>query len=165
MTILEKMMGFMMSRMSKEDKEEMMDKMMEEFFSDMSAEDKEKLMADMLPKMMEGVKLQEMMPRMMMGMMRGVEGKMGMPGEPFGAEPGSSDAHNSMMHMMATKMMPHCIEAVLPEMPKNERRELVLRLISILVRKGCADMSEEEKNGLVRDVDKRLQSILGQSAT
>ena len=90
MTILEKMMGFMMSRMSKEDKEEMMDKMMEEFFSDMTAEDKEKSMADMLPKMMEGVKLQEMMPKMMMGMMGGGEGKMGMPGEPSGAEPGSA---------------------------------------------------------------------------
>lgn len=63
MGIMAKMMGIMMERMSKEEKDDMMGKMMEEFFADMTVEDKHK--------MMEGGKEGEMpmMPQMMMGMM------------------------------------------------------------------------------------------------
>ena len=52
MAMMDKMMGFMMGRMSKEDKQKMMEEMM--------------------PKMMEGVNMMEMMPKMM-GMMGGGE--------------------------------------------------------------------------------------------
>jgi hypothetical protein len=158
MTMMEKMMGFMMSRMSKEDKEEMMDKMMGEFFADMTAEDKQNMMAAMMPKMMEGMNFMEMMPQMMMGMMGGGEGKGGT------AEAGAQGegAHAPMMHMMMSKMMPHCLEMMLPQMPSEERREFVLRMVSTLARKGCTDMSEEEKNDLVAGVNKRMESILGQ---
>ncbi len=68
---MDKMMGIMMGRMSKGEKEEMMGKMMEKFFADMTAEDKQKMMGEMMPKMMGGGQGTEMpmMPQMMMGMM------------------------------------------------------------------------------------------------
>jgi hypothetical protein len=69
MGMKDKMMDFMMGKMSKEDKEEMMDKMMEKFFADFSPEEKQKMMEEMMPKMMEGVNMMEMMPKMMMSMM------------------------------------------------------------------------------------------------
>jgi hypothetical protein len=49
-------MEFMMGRMSKEEKDEMMNNMMDKFFADMTADDKQQMMAEMMPKMMEGVK-------------------------------------------------------------------------------------------------------------
>lgn len=164
MTMMEKMMGFMMGRMSKEDKEEMMDKMMGEFFADMTAEDKQNMMAAMMPKMMEGMNFMEMMPQMMMGMMGGGEGKGGMGGPAAeGGAPGQGEgAHAPMMQSMMTKMMPQCLEMVLPKMPPDERREFVLRMVSILARKGCAEMSEEDKHELVAGMTKRMEAILGQ---
>ncbi len=41
--MMDKMMEFMMGRMSKEDKEETMGKMMDKFFADMTIEDKKKM--------------------------------------------------------------------------------------------------------------------------
>ncbi len=46
------MMKFMMDRMSKEDKLEMMDKMMDDFFSDFTPEDMGQMMMSKMPKMM-----------------------------------------------------------------------------------------------------------------
>ena len=67
MGMMDKMMAVMMGRMSKEEKERMMDK----FFADMTSEDKQKMMAEMMPKMTEGGEGADtpMMPQMMMEMM------------------------------------------------------------------------------------------------
>ena len=54
MSLMEHMMGFMMERMSKEDKEAMMDSMMEKFFADITPEEKQKMMTDMMPKTVQG---------------------------------------------------------------------------------------------------------------
>ncbi len=50
MSMMDKMMEFMMGRMSKEEKEAMMGRMMDKFFADMISEDKQKMMAEMMPK-------------------------------------------------------------------------------------------------------------------
>ena len=71
MGAMDEMMEAMMGSMSKEDRLEMMGTMMEKFFADMTAEDKQRMMEQMMPKMMEGVNMLEMMPRMMRGMMGG----------------------------------------------------------------------------------------------
>jgi len=63
MGMMDRMMGFMMGRMSKEEKGEMMDRMMGNFFADMTAEDKRKIMEAMMPRMMEGINMMEMMPQ------------------------------------------------------------------------------------------------------
>jgi len=80
MSFMDRMMDYMMGKMSKEEKEEMMGRMMEKFLADMTKEDKQKMMEEMMPKMMEGVNLMEMMPRMMMRMMGGGKGEGGMMG-------------------------------------------------------------------------------------
>ncbi len=74
MGVMDKIMGVMMGRMSKGEKEEMMGKTMEKLFPDMTAEDKQKMMGEMMPKMMMGMMgggedEGGMMSKMMMGMM------------------------------------------------------------------------------------------------
>ena len=69
MGIMDKMMGFMVGRMSREEKEKMIGKMMDKFFGDMTVEEKKKMVAEMMPKMMEGINMMEMMPKMMTEMM------------------------------------------------------------------------------------------------
>ncbi len=75
MGIMDNMMEFMTGRMSKEEKEQMMNKMMEKFFADMTVEDKQKMMNEMMPKMMEGINMAEMMPQMMMRMMSSTDAR------------------------------------------------------------------------------------------
>ena len=69
MGIMDYMMGKMMNRMSKDEKEAMMDNAMARMMGDMSTEEKQEMMATMMPKMMEGTSMVEMMPRMMLTMM------------------------------------------------------------------------------------------------
>lgn len=65
MGLKDSMMKFMMDRMSKEDKLEMMDKMMDNFFSDFTPEEMGQMMMSMMPKMMgkmfEGGDFKDMM--------------------------------------------------------------------------------------------------------
>ena len=69
MGMMDKMMGIMMGRMSKEEKESMMNNAMDKMMGEMSMEEKQKMMLEMMPKMMEGVNMIDMMPRMMLTMM------------------------------------------------------------------------------------------------
>lgn len=146
MSIMESMMGLMMERMSKEDKEAMMDSMMSKFFADITPEEKQKMMADMMPRMMEGMDMSKMMPRMMMGMMSGAGQKggadgdsmmKGMMGGPGGAEMGEA---------MLGKMMPACIEMMLPRIDPGKRRAVATTVLKALVDKGTEGMSDEERH-------------------
>ena len=77
----------------------------------------------------------KMMAQMMSGMMGGDE-KTGSP----------------MMGKMMLKMMPQCVEMVLPDTPKKERRDYVLKMVSTLMEHGSVGMSEEEKGEFVAEV-------------
>ncbi len=81
MSKMDRMMEFMLVRMSKEEKDEMMDNMMGKFFADMTADDKQKMMAEMMPKIMEGMKMRGMMPAIMMCMIG--DGGDGYRGDPL----------------------------------------------------------------------------------
>lgn len=155
MGMMDRMMEFMIGRMSKEEKEDMMEKMMEEFFADMTAEDKQKMMESMMPKMMEGVNMMEMMPKMMMGMMGGCEGEcncgtMGMMG-------GSQQGEMQMMPHMMLEMMPACLKTMLPSFPKEKRVDFVLNMVTVLVEQGSVGMSDEEKADLVAKVIEKVK--------
>jgi len=143
MGMMEKMMDFMMGKMSKEEKEGMMSKMMDKFFADMTVEDKQKMMEEMMPKMMEGVNMMEMMPKMMMSMLGGGEGQGGMVG---------------MMPLMMTEMMPLCLVMMLPKMPKENKIDFVLKMVVSLMEQGSAGMSEEEKNDFVSKVTDKVKA-------
>ena len=156
---MDEMMEAMIGSMSKEDRQAMMAKMMDKFFAGMTAEDKQRMMEQMMPKMMEGINMAEMMPRMMMGMM-GHRGKAA-PKSP-GAPHMMGSCHGDgppMMGRMMTQMMPGCVDMMLPGMPKEERTEFVLDMISRLMEKGTAGMSEEEKSGLVARALERITSL------
>jgi len=59
-------------------------------------------------------------------------------------------AHNmssdrSMMPQMMTKMMPNCLKTMLPAIPKDERIDFVMDMVSVLIDQGSSEMSEDEK--------------------
>jgi len=155
MGMMDEMMESMIGGMTKEEKQEIMSKMMEKFFSGMTTEDKQKMMEQMMPKMMEGINMAEMMPRMMMGMMGGNSGgtPMGMKSQMM--EGGQATGMPMMGHMM-TQMMPQCVSTMLPGLPKEERVDFVLKMISTLLDGASADMSEKEKNDLVARALERI---------
>jgi hypothetical protein len=69
MGIMDWMTGLMMGKMSKDEKESMMNNAMNKMMGDMSTEEKQRMMMEMMPKMMEGINMLDMMPRMMLTMM------------------------------------------------------------------------------------------------
>lgn len=157
MSIMEQMMGAMMGRMSKEDKEAMMDSMMEKFFADITPEEKQKMMADMMPKMMEGMDMSQMMPRMMMGMMSGGEneGSSGMQGMMGNFMQGQSGAG---MSDMMSQMMPNCIRMMMPKMNVEKRGETAAAILSAIIDAGTDGMTEEQRKMFSEKLDSVVKS-------
>jgi hypothetical protein len=52
--------------------------------------------------------------------------------------------------MMMMDIMPNKLERMLPLIPAEERSEFVLRMLSILIKKGCEGMSDKEKEELFK---------------
>ena len=98
MGLMNRAMEAMASRMSKEDKERMMNNitdkffrgmtddekqrimnnMMDRFLASMTPSERQKMMAEMIPKMMEGISMAMIMPQMRSAMMRGGRQEGGM---------------------------------------------------------------------------------------
>ncbi len=156
MSFMESMMGSMMNRMSQEDKAAMMDKMMSKFFEGMSKEDKQQMMQDMMPKMMEGMTMMDMMSGMIGGTEQG--GMMsGMMSNMAGGDcPG---AQMPQMAQMMTRMMPHCLEAMLPQVPKEARIDFCLKLVKSMVDNGSTGMTEEEKKAFKQSLVDAIQKV------
>jgi hypothetical protein len=112
------------------------------------------MMEQMMPKMMEGINMMEMMPKMMMGMMGGGEKGGGM----MGMMSGGQGRGMPMMPRMMTHMMPHCMHMMLPGVPKEDRVDFVLNMITTLMEQGSAGMSEEEKSEFVAKILERVTS-------
>ncbi len=153
MGIMEAMMGTMMNRMSKEDKEAMMEKMMTKFFEGMTKEDKQKMMQEMMPKMMEGMTMMDMMSGMMGGGQQ--EGMMGMMSGMMGED--CAAGNMPPMAQMMTQMMPHCIEVMLPQMPKESRIDFALKLVKSLIDNGANGMTTEEKKEYLKKIAEAIQ--------
>ena len=152
MSIMERMMGLMMERMSSKDKEAMMDSMMEKFFADITAEEKQKMMMEMMPKMMEGINMTNMMPKMMMGMMsEGGGGSTEMPGMMGKMMQGNGGSQ--MPEIMLKTMMPNCIEIMLPKISVNQRGEVAASILSAIVEKGIVGMSNEQASAFRNTLD------------
>jgi len=145
MGAMDEMMEAMMGSMSKEEKMEMMGTMMEKFLAGMTTEDKQKMM-------------EQMMPKMMMGMMGGGEKGGGMMGMMSQMMSGGQGKGMPMMPRMMTQMMPQCLNMMLPGVPKEERVDFVLNMITTLMEQGSAGMSEEEKSEFVAKILERVTS-------
>ncbi len=153
MGIMEAMMGTMMNRMSKEDKEAMMDKMMAKFFEGMTKEDKQKMMQEVMPKMMEGMTMMDMMSGMMGSGEQ--EGMMGMMSGMMGGDC-TAGAMPPMAQMM-TQMMPHCLEMMLPQIPKESRIDFALKLVKSIIDNGANGMTAEEKKAFKQSLMEVIQ--------
>jgi len=98
--------------------------------------------------------MMEMMPKMMMGMMGGGEKCGGM----MGMMSGGQRKGTPMMPRMMTQMMPHCLNMMLPGVPREERVDFVLNMMTTLMEQGSAGMSEEEKSEFVAKILERVTS-------
>ena len=78
---------------------------------------------------------------------------MGMMSQMMG---GGQATGTPMMGNMMTQMMPQCVSTMLPGLPKEERVDFVLKMISTLLDRASADMSEKEKNDLVARALERI---------
>ena len=62
-----------------------------------------------------------------------------------------------MMGRMMLKMMPQCVEMVLPETPEKERKDYVLKMVSTLMEQGSVGMSEAEKGEFAAEVVEQVR--------
>ncbi len=64
----------------------------------------------------------------------------------------------TIMPQMMTEMMPHCLRIALPDMPQEERVAFVLKLVTSLMERSSAVMSEEEQTDFLAKVVEKVQS-------
>ena len=129
MGMMDKMMGMMMGKMSKEEKDQMMDKMMNKMMGECSQEEKMEMMMTMMPKMMEGMNMMEMMPQMMSTMM---------------SKMGAHEDGNPMQHMMMN-MMPICLSGILQNVEREKGMEFANKIISNAIMGIQSKLSDEDK--------------------
>jgi len=89
----------------------------------------------------------KMMPKAMKMMMGGIGSGSGMACGCGTEECKEGDAFTPQI-MMMMEIMPNKLERILPAIPKEQRADFVLRMLSILMDKGCAGMSKKEKEEL-----------------
>ncbi|NKB58194.1 MAG: hypothetical protein GKS00_17860 [Alphaproteobacteria bacterium] len=139
--------------MNKDDRQAMMKSMMEQFFGGMGADEKKEMCATMMGKMTEGLDMKEMMPKMM-GMMPGSDGSGGMPDMMAKMTQGGPEQHMGQMpEMMLKTMMPHCIGMMLPAIEPDQRGDVVAAILSAIVEKGAAGMSDEQMRAFHKALD------------
>ena len=139
--------------MNKDERQAMMGSMMEKFFGGMGADEKKEMCAALMGKMTEGLDMKEMMPKMMMGMMSGGmgDGPGAMQDKMAKMMQGGPEQHMSQMpEMMLKSMMPHCIGMMLPAIDPDKRGEAAAGILSAIVEKGSAGMSDEQKRNYLK---------------
>ncbi len=91
----------------------------------------------------------EVMANAMKRMMGGVGGGGGMSCS-CGTEGSKEGDAFTPQVMMMMEIMPNKLERILPVIPKEQLSDFVLRMLSILMDKGCEGMSDKEKEELVK---------------
>jgi len=120
MGMMDKMIGIMMGRMSKEEKESMMNNAMDKMMCDLTEEEKQKMMLEMMPKMMEGINMLDMMPRMMPKMFQEVKDIM--------AEQGKELDVKELLPKIMAPMMSTMLEGIESEKMVEHKEEMMERI-------------------------------------
>jgi Na+/citrate or Na+/malate symporter len=146
---------------NKDDRQAMMRSMMEQFFGGMGADEKKEMCATMMGKMIEGLDMKEMMPKMMMGMMSGGAGDG--PGKMHEMmaqkmQGGSGQQMSQMPEMMLKMMMPHCIGMMLPAIDMDKRGEVAAAIVAAILEKGSVGMSGEQSRSYRKALDEVLHA-------
>jgi hypothetical protein len=68
------------------------------------------------------------------------------------------EGETPMMPSMMTEMMPQCLSMMLPKLPKESRRDFVLKMVTIMMDKGRQGMSDEEKSQLASDIIAKVKT-------
>ena len=147
--------------MNKDERQAMMRSMMEQLFGGMGADEKKEMCASMMGKMVEGLDMKEMMPKMMMGMMSGgADDGPGMMHEMMAQKMkgGSEQQMSQMPEMMLKMMMPHCIGMMLPAIDADKRGEVAAAILSAIVEKGSVGMSDEQNRSFRKALDEVLNA-------
>ena len=124
MGMMDKMMGIMMGRMSKEEKESMMNNAMDKMMGDLTEEEKQKMMLEMMPKMMEGINMLDMMPRMMLTMMPKMFDEVKM----ILAEQGKELDVKELLPKIMAPMMSTMLEGIESEKMVQHKEEMMERI-------------------------------------
>ncbi len=133
-----------------------MESMMSQFFGGMDMDEKKRLFKTMMGKMTEGFDMSEMMPEMMKGMMSG-SAEAGPGDMPDMMSKMMQGCHEQQMpDMMLRTMMPHCIGMMLPAIDPDKRGEIAATLVSEILEKGSAGMSDAQR----RSFHKALSDVL-----
>lgn len=168
------MMGIMIGRMSKEEKEEMMLKMMPKMMEgidmaevmpkmmtgmmkNISLDDLFRILKKLFPKILSGVKsIKEAIPKLMDAMPKFMEKMMPAMMKMMGKD---NIEGGMMMPNMVMKMMPHCLDVMFPYMPKEKRINFVVNMVDSLVGKeGCTGISKKEKEEIKAEIIKRIKA-------
>ncbi len=147
--------------MDRDERQAMMNSMMEQCFGGMDAKEKKELCAAMMGKMTEGLDMKEMMP-MMMGMMSGGAAQGAEENEDGTSQTtqcGSGQPMSQMPEMMLKSMMPHCIGMMLPAMAPEKRGEAATSILSAIVEKGAAGMTDDQKRSLHDSLNEVLDRL------
>jgi len=145
--------------MNHSERQAMMLAMMEQFFGGMDADEKKEMFTTMIGKMTEGLDMQEMMPKMMMGMMSGGagDGPGKMHEKMSKMMQGGPKEHTAQMPTMMLKtMMPHCIGMMLPAIEPDKRGDAATAIVSAIVEKGTAGMSREQTRAFLKTLGDAL---------
>ncbi len=144
--------------MNSEQMQNMMPEMMEKMFGGMSTDDKKEMMTGMMGKMCEGVNMKEMMPMMMGKMMQGgSEHSMPEMMPMMMGQMQQTGAEQSMPEMMLKMMMPHCIGMMLPGIDPDKRGEVAATILSVIVDKGKAGLSDEQTKSFLEALKKAIE--------
>jgi len=156
----EKMMLEMMPMMMKDvNMTEVMVKMMPEMLKSITALDILNLLKKALAKLPELTKvIKENMPEMMKEKLPKITKEL-MPDICKKVAPTVLEGltMDNMMPNMMKEMMPHALSHLLPKMPNKMRVDFILNMTGILVEKGSAEMSEEDKGDLLAKIVGKVQ--------
>ncbi len=112
----------------------------------------------MMPKMMEGVNIMEIMPKMMMQMMGGGDGEMGGVGNMSAMIQGAGAGSDMpMMPKMMTTMMPECLNVMLSYVPTGNRTDFAARMVATLMEKSSEGMPEEETKKIMGKIQELVK--------
>jgi hypothetical protein len=107
----------------------------------------------MMPRMMEGVNMMDLMPKMMIGMMGGEHRECCK--EMLAMRTGGGKSlETSGMPQMMMEMMPHCLTMMLPHLSKDKRKAFTLQMVATLMERSCTDMPEEKSQFVAQVMEK-----------
>ena len=113
-----------MGRMSKEEKESMMNNAMDKMMGDLTEEEKQKMMLEMMPKMMEGINMIDIMPKMMLTMIP----KMFQEVKDIMAEQGKELDVKELLPKIMAPMMSTMLESIESEKMVEHKEEMMERI-------------------------------------